>query len=90
MKVSAIHTAQPVEQVSGRSKRAGTKEAPSSEISVQVSADALWVSDVKDAASLQEDVDTEAVERAQRDIADGQLDQRMDWEEVLDSLIMEL
>ncbi len=90
MKVSAIHTAPVVEQVSTRSKRAGAKDAPTSDVSVNVSSDARWISDIKDAANELSEIDSDEVARAERDIADGQLEQRVDWEDVLDALIMEL
>lgn len=90
MKIAAIHTAPQVESVSTRGKRASDKEAPSGEISVSLSQGARFVSDVRDAAGELGEVLTDEVERAERDIADGQLEQRMDWDDVLDGLIMEL
>ncbi len=90
MKIAAIHTAPQVEQVSSRSKRAGGKEPTSGEISVSLSPSARFVSDVRDAAGELGEVLADEVERAERDIADGQLEQRMDWDDVLDGLIMEL
>ena len=74
MKVSAIHTARPVEPTTTRSKRAGDKEGPSGEISVSLSDGARFVSDVRDAAAELGEVLTDEVERAERDIAEGKLD----------------
>jgi len=90
MKIAAILTAPQVEQVNSRTKRAADKEAPSGEISVSVSDSARFVSDIRDAAGDVSEVLADEVERAERDIADGQLEQRMDWSDVLDGLIMEL
>jgi anti-sigma28 factor (negative regulator of flagellin synthesis) len=90
MKIAAIHNAPQVEQVATRSKRGGDKEARSGEISVSVSDSARFVSDVRDAAAEVSDVQADEIERAERDIADGQLEQRMDWDEVLNGLILEL
>ena len=90
MKIAAIHTAPQVEQVSSRSKRAADREAASGEISVSLSESARFVSDVRDAAGEVGEVLADEVERAERDIADGQLEQRTDWDDVLDGLIMEL
>lgn len=90
MKISAIPTAPTIESVSTRTKRAADKEAPSGEISVSLSDSARFVSDVRDAAADLDGVMTDEVERAERDIADGQLEQRTDWDDVLNGLIMEL
>jgi hypothetical protein len=90
MKIAAIHTTPQVEQITTRAKRGGDKEARSGEISVSVSDSARFVSDVRDAAAELGEVLADEVERAERDIADGQLEQRMDWDEVLDGLILEL
>ncbi len=60
------------------------------QISVSVSDSARFVSDVRDAAAELGEVLADEVERAERDIADGQLEQRMDWDEVLNGLILEL
>jgi hypothetical protein len=90
MKIAAIHTAPKVEQVTTRSKRAADQEAPSGEISVSLSDSARFVSDVRDAAGEVSELMTDEIERAERDIADGKLEQRMDWNDVLDGLIMEL
>jgi hypothetical protein len=90
MKISAIPTAPQVEQVSTRGKRSAGKGPTTGEISVSVSDSARFVGDVRDAAADLEAVMSEEIERAERDIADGQLEQRTDWDDVLNGLIMEL
>ncbi len=90
MKIAAIHTAPRVESVSTRGKRTHDAEGPSGEISVSLSDSARFVSDVRDTASELSEVMADEIERAERDIADGQLEQRMDWDDVLNGLIMEL
>jgi hypothetical protein len=90
MKITAIQTPPPVEPTSSRGKRAASKEPSAGEISVSLSDSARYVSDVRDAAAELDEVMSDEVARAERDIADGQLEQRTDWDDVLNGLIMEL
>jgi hypothetical protein len=90
MKISSIVTPPQVERGSARDKRGPVRDAPGAAISVQVSTDARWLADIKEAAASLDDVDLDQIAQAQQDLADGQLEQRADWDAVLDALIMEL
>ncbi len=90
MKIQAVKTAPPVEPPSSQKQRATAKEQAGEQVSVQLSSDARWLSDVKAEASQTDELMPEEVARAQHDIAQGELEQALDWEEVLDAILMEL
>ena len=55
-----------------------------------LSTQANWVSQLRDQAAQTEGVRAEEVVRAQQEIADGTLEQNIDVESMISSLLMEL
>ncbi|MFH1466009.1 MAG: hypothetical protein ABIO70_16615 [Pseudomonadota bacterium] len=90
MKISSIVNPTSVERTSSRGKRAPVRDSPETSVSVRVSGDARWLADIKESAAGLDDVQTDQVAQAQQDLADGSLEQQVDWDAVLDALIMEL
>jgi anti-sigma28 factor (negative regulator of flagellin synthesis) len=89
MKITGPNPVRNVDPVapSGRKERAS---APSgSPDNVQISTDAKFLREVRDAAAQMPSVRGEEVERAQADIADGALEANTDLERVVDALMVE-
>ncbi len=90
MKVSALISPPAVEPTSARAKRAPNRNEAGGQVSVELSGDARWTQDVRNAASQLPEFLPEEVERAKADIADGSLEDAADWEEVLDAMLAEI
>ena len=89
MKITGPNPVRNVDPVSPSGRKERTSSPTSSPDSVQISSDAKFLREVRDAAAQMPAVRNEEVAQAQADIADGALESNTDMDRVVDALMVE-